>query len=376
MNLIWRRVAFIAVVGVVVVASAFTYLALRPAHGDAARAGRTTPLALSCLGSGFCMAIDDQGHGLTYRHGAWSPPRTLQDNGLTSVSCSNPDFCVAVGVNGTAFVWRGSRWSAAVSIDRKSADQVDGFGTSSVNTVSCATPTFCMAGDVLGRVSIFDGSAWTRPRPIESPQLAHADRRAGTAGISSVSCTRARFCAAVTVRGRALTYDGTRWSSPAALEPAAVVNFDRIRRVPALGAVSCAAPTFCAAVDPAGAVFTYDGSTWSAPRPVDPQAQSDSNGMTSISCPTTRFCVAVDDSGHAFAYDGTTWSDASAVDPIVGLATVSCGDPTFCVALNDLGQAATFDGGSWTSPRDIDPEQPLRAATARATPPLARIQGG
>jgi hypothetical protein len=354
-NGLWRRMALIAVVGVAAAASAMTYLALGPAHSDSARAGRNTPLAVSCPNAGFCMAIDDQGHASARQDGAWSGPRSLQDTGLTSVSCSSPALCVAVGVNGAAFVFRGSTWSAPQLIDPKSADQIDGFGTSSLNTVSCATITFCMAGDVLGRVSIFNGSEWTAPRPIESRHLYKDDRLAGTVGISSVSCSGPRFCAAVTVQGRALTYDGTTWTSPTDLEPASVVNLDRVRSLPALGSVSCAAVTFCAAVDPAGEVFTFDGTTWSGPRSVDPQGQADSNGMTSISCPTTRFCVAVDDSGHAFTEDGNSWSGAVVVDPVVGLATVSCGAPTFCVALDDLGQATVFDGRSWTTPADIDP---------------------
>ena len=345
----------LAVVGVVIAGSALTYLALRPAHAAASRAGRNTPLAVSCPDAAFCMVVDDQGRAVERHDGAWSAPRSLQDTGLTSVSCSSPTFCVAVGVNGAAFVFRGATWSAAKSIDPKSADQIDGYGTSSLNTVSCPTATFCIVGDVLGRVSIFKGSRWTPPRPIEPHQLYKQDRRSATAGISSVSCSGPTFCAAVTVQGRALTYNGATWSSATALEPASVVNLDRIRSLPALVSVSCAGVTFCAAVDPAGDVFTYDGTSWSGAIVVDPPGPSDGNGLTAISCSTARLCVAVDDSGRAFTSGGTSWSGAVVVDPILGLATVSCAAPTFCVALNDLGQATISDGKVWTTPTDFDP---------------------
>ena len=165
------------------------------------------------------MVVDDQGNAVERHDGAWSGLRSLQHTGLTSVSCSSPSFCVAVGVNGTAFVFRGSTWSTPKSIDAKSAGEIDGYGTSGLNTVSCPTATFCMAGDVLGRVSAFNGTRWTPTAACRVAFLSKADRRSGTAGISSVSCSGPDFCAAVTVQGRALTYDGTTWSGPTALEP-------------------------------------------------------------------------------------------------------------------------------------------------------------
>jgi len=350
----WLRLAGIAIVGGLVVAVALTFLALRPAHARASKAARTTPVAVSCPTTRFCMVVDDEGNAITFDDGAWSRPRSIEDTGLTSVSCATPTFCVALGVNGTASVYRGSTWSSALSIDPKSADEVDGFGTSSVNTVSCASTSFCMAGDVLGRVVRFNGATWTRPRPVEAAAPARRDRRAGTAGIAGVSCVAPRFCAAVTVGGRALTFDGTTWSSPVALEPAAVVNADRLRSVAPLGSVACSSPTSCAAVDASGNVYGFDGTTWSGPHAVDPVRLADSDGATALSCPAPGDCVVVDEQGNAVFDTRGTWSGPVVVDPTVGLATVSCGGPALCVALDDLGQAAVYDGHSWTAPKDID----------------------
>jgi len=350
----WKRIALVAVVGVLGVALAMAYLAMRPAHASASRAGRRTPVSVSCPTAHFCMLVDDQGDAIQSDDGTWSHPRTLQDTSLTSVSCSGPTFCVAVGVNGTAFVFRGSTWSGPTVMDPRAANQVDGFGTSGVNTVSCATPTFCMAGDVLGRVSTFNGTRWTHPRPVEAPALSKQDRLSGTAGISSVSCVAPRFCAVVTVHGRALTFDGTTWSGPDALEPATVVSFDELRGLATLGAVSCSGPSSCDAVDPAGNVFTFNGTTWSGPRSVAPQTLADTDGATSISCPTSGNCVVVDDEGNAVVGSAGSWSAPVSVEPDLGLATISCAGSSFCVALDDLGRATVFDGHSWSAPRDVD----------------------
>jgi hypothetical protein len=164
------------------------------------------------------------------------------------------------------------------------------------------------------------------------------------------------MCVAVTVAGHALTFDGKSWSSPDALEPAKNVDLDRFLSVPALAAVSCGSTTFCTAVDPGGNVWTFDGTTWSAPASVDPLSASggDADGLTAISCPTAQHCVAVDGQGDAITYDGNSWSSATSVDPILGLTDVSCASSDFCVALNDLGQGAAYDGQRWTSVADID----------------------
>jgi hypothetical protein len=208
---------------------------------------------------------------------------------------------------------------------------------------------------VLGRVTVFDGSKWKRPHPIEPRQLFRLARRSGEAGISGVSCPTATFCAAVTADGHALTYDGKTWSAPDLLEPAKLVGIDRFIGQPALASVSCPTPTFCAAVDPSGNVFTFDGTVWSAPRSVDAQGLTrNAIGVTAVSCPTPQTCTAADELGKVVTSAGGAWSGAVSVDPTLGLAALSCPTPTSCVALNDIGQALTYDGHSWSPPQDID----------------------
>jgi hypothetical protein len=70
--------------------------------------------------------------------------------------------------------------------------------------------------------------------------------------------------------------------------------------------VSCPASNFCAAVDGGGGnVVTFDGSTWSAPVAIDPEAANSVSGpvlifLMSVSCHSAMFCVAGDSIGDAF----------------------------------------------------------------------------
>jgi hypothetical protein len=355
-RVMWRRLALVTLVGVCVAGAGAAYLSIRSTRPHPARGGPDVVLSVSCPTASFCMSVDDQGNAIELEGGTWSRPRSLQKTGLNRVSCPTETFCVAVGVGGDASVLRGTRWAQATSVDSKSAGEADNYGTSGLSAVSCVSPSFCMAGDVLGRVSIFNGARWQRPRRMESRAQYETDRHAGTAGISSLSCVAPTMCVAVTVAGHALTFDGKTWSNPVALESAQSVDLDRFLSVPALAAVSCGSTSFCAAVDPGGNVWTFDGTAWSAPDPVDPLGASggDADGLTAISCPTALHCVAVDGRGDAITYDDGSWSSATSVDPILGLTDISCAESSFCVALNDLGQGAAYDGHVWTTVKDID----------------------
>jgi hypothetical protein len=63
-----------------------------------------------------------------------------------------------------------------------------------------------------------------------------------------------------------------------------------------LDSVSCTSPTFCAAVDYNGNVFTFNGKTWSTPVSIDPEPVL---GVDSVSYTSSSFCAAVDDYGNA-----------------------------------------------------------------------------
>ncbi len=114
------------------------------------------------------------------------------------------------------------------------------------------------------------------------------------ADLQSVSCPTSSFCAAVDAAGYVTTYDGKSWGNPAIV--GSNVN---------LGSVSCASNTFCVATNDRaqGGVLTFDGSKWSGPALIDSVYL-----ITLVSCPSSTFCAAVDGGGNAMLYDGTHWS--------------------------------------------------------------------
>ncbi len=63
-----------------------------------------------------------------------------------------------------------------------------------------------------------------------------------------------------------------------------------------LTSVSCESKSACVAVDAHGRAVTWNGSRWSAPALIDPHG----SGLTSVSC-VAGGCVAVDWDGAAFA---------------------------------------------------------------------------
>ena len=87
-----------------------------------------------------------------------------------------------------------------------------------------------------------------------------------------------------------------------------------------LRAVSCASTSFCAAVDANGFAVTWDGSTWSTPVAVDPGV-----ALNGVSCVSSSFCVAVSGSpGTASFWNGTSWSTPVTTGDGSELDAVSC----------------------------------------------------
>ena len=91
-----------------------------------------------------------------------------------------------------------------------------------------------------------------------------------------------------------VTFNGTSWSRPSAIDPGSYLQ-----------AVSCASASFCVAIDRRGNAFTFNGSTWSAPVNIDSKAAKSVSGpvlifLMSVSCLSAMFCVAGDTIGDAF----------------------------------------------------------------------------
>lgn len=140
--------------------------------------------------------------------------------------------------------------------------------------------------------------------------------------------------------------------------PGQVSSVSVTSRAGAPVSVKCPSASNCVMVDQSGHARTYDGTSWSAPQLVDPDADvllSDNwraPYLVSLSCPTTDFCMAADADSNLFAYDGTAWASSHVPDtggaPNDG-TRVSCASPTFCMA-SWGSEWATWDGAEWSTP--------------------------
>ncbi|MFC6705042.1 hypothetical protein [Flexivirga alba] len=224
-------------------------------------------------------------------------------------------------------------WGSAASVDPPQGDP---------QSISCPTSSFCAAVDTSGNALTWNGTRWTSPQRID---------RAGD-GLFSVSCPSSSFCAAIDGVGNVLTWNGTAWSAPKAVDTGNV-----------LASVSCPSAGFCAAVDRNGAAVTYNGTSWATPKTIDAAG----NGLTSVSCPTSTFCAAVDNNGSTLTYRNGTWSAPAGTDASGGgLTSVSCTSSTFCAAVDWNGNATTYNGTSWATPKSVDPSGGLTSVSCRS----------
>jgi hypothetical protein len=188
-----------------------------------ARSGVFT--AVSCPAAAFCMAADSGGNAFAYTAASntWQPFTVdTSGGGLTSISCSSRDRCLAVDDGGGAYTYDGSSWSTAFAVDVGHA----------ITAVSCASRVFCAATVADGKGAILTDGTWT-----VAAMGATAD---------ALACPADGFCMATTGSGGAVVYRNGAWS--------AVTRIDGQR---VIGALSCAAPTACTAMDRRDNVLYY-----------------------------------------------------------------------------------------------------------------------
>ncbi|HEV3329210.1 MAG TPA: hypothetical protein VGZ33_07415, partial [Acidimicrobiales bacterium] len=155
-------------------------------------------------------------------------------------------------------------------------------------------------------------------------------------------------CAAVDAANHVLTFRRARWSAPSTegVAPPAVRGYN---------SVSCAAPTFCIAVDENGNGLLL-GSGRASLHQVDATTvakQLEAVPLTAVSCATSALCVAVDEEGNEITLTSRgaaqTWSRPGHVDPY-RLTGVSCTRSGFCLAVDDDGGTVVYDHGRWFRP--------------------------
>lgn len=294
----------------------------------------STPLTgVSCPTSGFCAAVDAQGHALQYTGQGWSAPRAIAGAALTAVSCANPAFCVAVDREGDALIYDGRAWTAPQRIDKTTFPEL--------TSVSCSSPSFCAAVDGDGNGFSYNGKRWSPPQQVDpqgwSLSLVSRD-------VPQVSCPTDGFCVGVDQQNNAFFYVANSWqtASPvSATGGAPNMKFDN--------SISCSSASFCMATQNLGQLVAYDGTQWSLPVAADP-----SNYVVSVSCASSSFCAAVDSllppgfnsdsgngNGEVLAYNGIDWSAPQQVDEAGIVTALSCPSAQFCMVVDDGGHAVT-----------------------------------
>jgi hypothetical protein len=294
---------------------------------------------------------------------AWSAqsvpnPAAAAGTILGGVSCTAAASCEAVGeylVSTTANepkalaeAWNGRTWQL------QHAAEPGGATDNSLKSVSCTSASFCeavgshtdSAGNSASLAEMWNGASWVLQRTPRQKSQFGPDNDA----LLAVSCASATFCEAVgsgANGGEALQWNGTSWA---------------MQQLPQLGGVapmslSCAATAFCMAVDGAGRVDLWNGSSWSIGSQVPLFAQQGSAAF-GVSCVSASFCEAVGggQSGeNAAAWNGTTWSAQPTGGPVSAvLNAVSCTAASACEAVGavfgqpDQSLAEVWDGSVWT----------------------------
>ena len=261
--------------------------------------------------------------------GKWSIPVEIEGQlapggslNLSEVACSSSNFCVAVDSLGAALFWHGSRWSAPHHVN----------ANGSLDSVSCPSTTHCVVVSDAGMAVTYDNGAWSTPKTI------------GPGDSYRVSCPSDNFCAAVGANGlpgkpsTIATFNGHSWSSH--LTTTSGNQNDRL-----LG-VSCAAATYCVAINYDGQILTFNGRRWSPMPKVGPK------GLISVSCPGRLFCLAVTISGVSIEIHATSWTSSTIIPKFQAALSysVSCATSITCVVAGLNGQTDKWRAGMWSTP--------------------------
>jgi hypothetical protein len=307
------------------------------------------PQNISCPTATFCAAVGTGGWGQTFNGSSWGAPTNIDPSTnpsghtLTAISCPSASFCAAVDQAGDALTFNGSSWSTPIAVDTT---------RNSLSAVSCPSASLCVAGDVGGNGFTYNGSSWS-VTPVTINHGSSAE------DIGGISCPSGSFCVAAGQAGsvETSTNGGTSWSTS---QKIATDN---------LTSVSCPSTTFCIAVDTGGNAYTYNGSTWSAPTPIDTaNGQIDGGQLESVSCPSSSFCAAIDGRESVLTFDGSSWTAPQNLPSAVAQSGVSCASSSFCAAGDGAGNAFLFGAAATPPPPVVPLPAPVLGKTANATP--------
>jgi hypothetical protein len=246
---------------------------------------------------------------------------------VASASCATRRFCVGTDGDGNASVMSGNTFGAPLALAEKDRYQS--------SYVSCAPQKFCAFA--AGRaVRFYSGSTW------------HSNRTVDSVTLTGVACGSPSLCSATDSSGRAVTWNGTRWSSPHRL----------VDKNSSIVSIACGGTKTCIASDAADGVFAYRNGHWS-PRHVEFSTPANSQDSV-VSCGGNNLCFVAN--GQVGRYNGQHWSPAHYLKDADGqnvpVGYVRCTTSTVCVALDGLAYPHTsfvFEGAKWMKPQNAKP---------------------
>jgi hypothetical protein len=358
---------------------------------------------VTCASASACLAID--GGGLQFissdpaaGQSAWSKTGTAPSS---RISCPSTSLCLAAGDGSVfsstdPFANSPPTWGQTAAFD----------GTPGLSAASCSR-AMCAVADASGHIL-------TSAAPVLATS-SWSSAYTGVAGVDSLSCPSARFCAAITFAGQVLVSN-----DPSAPDP--TWSMYNIGLNAGAFAISCPSSSLCVAanfqdqvatsINPAAGAGTWSIRTIRAARPAglacpsvalcvmsinlrdgqlaittDPTGparawrirrvdtahtnHSASAAMIGVSCPTTKLCVASDNAGHIVASTDPGNPKASWVQRQVNhgyaIDGVACPEDNLCVAYSALQILTSID------PTGSEPWQETQIAPGGSTSWLGTV---
>jgi hypothetical protein len=299
---------------------------------------------------------------------------------LSGVSCTD-STCTAVGnydtpsdVDSTlAEAWNGSTWTIQTTPNPSTAAATVLTGVSCPSASACTGSGYydTSSGDTLTLAEAWNGTTWTiqtTPNPSGPPlsELNGVSCTGGDCVAAGYSQTDQQSTTPVDTT-LAQTWNGTAWSSQAAVSPSGAVPSY-------LTSISCVSATSCTAVGYHFSVATseyvplaerWNGTAWSV-KSVPTPSGSTGTYLESVSCTSASACQAVgfeNTSGpgvtFAVSWNGTAWSIKTTPNPAGAAASllygVSCTSASACTAVGRSGSggdsetlAETWNGSAWS----------------------------
>ena len=264
---------------------------------------------LACTSGPLCVIVDGSGHVSTGDGTDWSNPAGLPappplaanpsdpgtghpDSRTAAVDCPAPSLCAVVDNTGHAYTMMNGTWLAPQSFG-----QTVGFGTAAAKVslyqagrvgVSCPTVSDCTA--VVGTAVLdWNGASWSE----EATPWASALAPGGAAPVA-IACPTTDLCAIVNGDDIVVRNGDQAWTPRQTLDPGRQLD-----------AISCPSRSFCVAADDTGAIMVWNGSTWTGPTPVIPAATQYPGIGVSVSCPSAQFCMIMNADGDYATYTGS-----------------------------------------------------------------------